>query len=903
MALDLQPVAKKLDLQPVAAPLDLQPAQPPAKKLDLQPAAAAPPPVKSELKELLPDEPGRHYAAILPVSNIPGQPGSTQLAIPGMIRSAIHNFEIPGRITAGQQIPQEELEGAARDIALSTALGFGPRTFNSKVAKAAPEAAAIPGAGPIPKGPPIHEAPIPATVVMPTEAPPTMVDQAKNAAASLRNIFSPTSAGPNAKLAETSVRDFEGTGLRNRVQAEKSLEDFTAQGQAIAQDPLQSSQFFDYVQGRTKGVKLADESMQPFADEVRRIAKDTENQLRELPQTEDMHYIEDYFPQAWKDPAKAQEFASQFVGKQGGTGFTKARKYPTISDGLQAGLQLADPNPASAMLSYVTNAQKAISASKIFNEGRELGQIKFGAPGGKVPEGWVPLKGRLATKPAVTLPDGTYVPGKQAYAPADYALIYNNYLSSGFEKTVGADAYKAIRGVKNAQTMLQLGFSTHHLATIMAQSMAGDVQRALGGLIKGDLKQAGSAVKDLATTPLLPFSSKYRAGAKLRQQYEGIKDYGPEMEQRAKLFASSGGRIGEDPLYRGSQEKSLVQSMKEGTLLGEIKDGAQAVAKNPLGTPMQAVKTAGRLADTVAAPLFNRYIPNIKLGAFDAQMGDWLKAHPDAAPEEIRVAAKGIMDLMDERFGEIADSNVFWNRTTKQVLGTLLRAPNWDLGLIRQSFGAVADAGKLGLQAAKRQGIDKSLLNRPTYLLSYALLNAAFNTAMTKLKTGHWPDDVTDLVAYETGGITPYGNDERALFPGHPRELLQMAPKPGEGLTSGLAELAGHKWSSLVSAGQEAYNNENFMGDPIGGPAARAWHFLGDPFTPLQITQMTQGAPVGSNLTAAERLMNIRPAPASISDPVQMENFAKARQRKAEQKKVRHENKQKARYPDAGMGW
>lgn len=154
MALDLQPVAKSLDLQPVIKPLDLKPVpstkasgkmnpqeqakvinelydnpkpldftapkkldlQPTGKKLDLQPVTAT----KKGPEELLPDDPNKEYGAILPISK-DTVTGKREIAVPGMVRNAIHNFELPGKVTAGTAT-EDEITRGAPSLALSAAL-------------------------------------------------------------------------------------------------------------------------------------------------------------------------------------------------------------------------------------------------------------------------------------------------------------------------------------------------------------------------------------------------------------------------------------------------------------------------------------------------------------------------------------------------------------------------------------------------------------------------------------------------------------------------------------------------------------------------------------------------------------------------------------------------------------
>lgn len=90
----------------------------------LSPLPEKPP---SSPKELLPDEPGRVYASILPASFKPDAqgnaiPGTREWAVPGIARDAIHNFELPGKVISGQ-MSQEQIEQQAPGFALNLALG------------------------------------------------------------------------------------------------------------------------------------------------------------------------------------------------------------------------------------------------------------------------------------------------------------------------------------------------------------------------------------------------------------------------------------------------------------------------------------------------------------------------------------------------------------------------------------------------------------------------------------------------------------------------------------------------------------------------------------------------------------------------------------------------------------
>ena len=107
--------------------------------------------------------------------------------------------------------------------------------------------------------------------------------------------------------------------------------------------------------------------------------------------------------------------------------------------------------------------------------------------------------------------------------------------------------------------------------------------------------------------------------------------------------------------------------------------------------------------ETVAQPIFEKYIPRIKNGAFYDTMHDWLEANPNA-PHEAQVAmARRIWDSIDNRFGEMVQDNIFWNKTLKQTAQLGMRSYSWNLGTVREIGGgaisAVKDPSRLSMKS------------------------------------------------------------------------------------------------------------------------------------------------------------------------------------------------------------
>ena len=157
------------------------------------------------------------------------------------------------------------------------------------------------------------------------------------------------------------------------------------------------------------------------------------------------------------------------------------RTFPTLQDGLDAGLKLATTNPLEAMSHYLGSMHSYIAQQSIINAAKDAGIVRTfpkaavgasGHPEGSlIPEGWVELEGRARY-------------GEQLYAPADAAGIYNNYISKGFSALSprhGQGATWAQRA-SNALTGLELSFNGYHFFTEGKEAI---IHRAALAMSKG----------------------------------------------------------------------------------------------------------------------------------------------------------------------------------------------------------------------------------------------------------------------------------------------------------------------------------------------------------------------------------------------------------------------------------
>lgn len=708
----------------------------------------------------------------------------------------------------------------------------------------------------------------------------------------IRDTFSPTSSGGFAKQTEQAIRAGYGEAKRERSIAETALNEFARQANEMT--PKEHEDFYNYVEGRSGGAQLKNKQFQAMADAVRNIYTGFKDTLQAMPETRAMNFVTDYFTHQWA-PGQEEEI-KQFMEswwQQGSGRNLKKRQIPTIADGLAAGLKLEEPNPVRAVSRYAGSMSNYIASVNVLRAiNTELGGSYYAD--GKQPANYAPLVGRNAERienARIDPESDKIIPARtmHLYAPKEVADLYNAFYSKGFEDTKLKSSYMLARNAINANTMLELGLSAYHFSTITVQSINQDMSRILRNALAGDWQGVGDAIKGLLTP-----GAHFREGRALTEQYNDLKDHGVDMEAMADHFAKSNLRLGLDPLANVSTHGGFYKAWQRGELpdlMDRLK--SQLTQGYGIGALKTGGEVVGRVVSDVAHPLFNIYVPTIKISAFHDLMGDWLRQHQGASDGEVAAARVRIGDMVEDRFGEMNMENLFWNKKAKELLGLSLRAPGWDLGLVRQVGGAGVDFFHL-LKSAVQGGknFDPARLDRPLFMIGAAVTYAAMNSAATYLKTGKMPsdDDIKDLIAYATGGThKAFGeHPERAELPGHGRELIQMAPVPGKGPLSGVAEEAKNKLATLPRNVGEAVMNEDWKGKPLYDPKSKNWYqripgmpnamHVMEGFKPFSMEQLFE-PPEGTHLTLAERFMGVRPAGAKIVNPEGLKKFNEEKKR------------------------
>lgn len=860
-------------------------------------------------------------------------------AIPEGVREVFHEGveELKG---AGQSLkesvssPLSTLVDAATEIlSKGTAVGTpgGRRPIGEALGKAASGAFNVIGSpilGAVRKtiGEPLEEKTgipkvvpeLAAGLVAPTGGISTTAKLVKSATKSppvqaLQRLLAPQTVSSEAEHAAGLIRSTQGEAARTTAQTRAELEDFHKM--VNASSDTEKLAFIDFVEGRTTkyaGAGYANPKTVALANTVRDAFKLRREKLEAMTATQQAQFIDDYFPHHFEDPSAARTAGANFgVSKQGSGASLKKRTVPTIADGIAAGLKPVTTNPVEATLRYVESMDRFIASTEALEAGKAAGMIKYvkpktvGASGhpdsvANIPDGWVPINGRGATRPD----------GAKAYAPRDWAEVYNNFIDPGFHRTeLGGSIYDTLQRTSNAITSLELGLSGYHAFTMANEAFISKLGQGftqmIGGAATGSAKTLLRGAAAIVEAPVAFITQAYK-GHKFQQIYLGRNPGTPDWRKIVDLGEKAGGRfVGREhaPDYTYTRMGSYWTSFRRGALRAEMAAAGQRIADAPTiprkvwRAGIELAGQVGRALQTFAQPLFEAYIPRLKNGAFYDTMNAWIKANPAATYDDQVKMARKIWDSIDNRFGETVQDNIFWKKTLKQTSMLGLRSYSWTLGTIQEIGGGVKalikDPRSLNMASDKYDP-------RAAYVVAFPIAVATMNAFYQKLMTGKDPESVDDLMVGRTGGTAPgFGGrgevPERALLPGYQKDVFGWYHHPVQEATN--------KMSTFGRLGLESLSNKDWRGDQIRNPNDPMFQQLQQYFThvlgslgPISVKDMLKGGKEGSNIGTGQRSMGIRPAGAHLSDPEGYERGTKAMNLKEALKKRRHELQQKRQY-------
>lgn len=698
-------------------------------------------------------------------------------------------------------------------------------------------------------------------------------------ASGVKGTFAPTSMGEGASATAgvkfttpeaTTAREAEAllrsAGGRAARAMDVGYANLAPHWPTVGMRPdIEKQQLVDYMERRSAGAQLADPALQPAADAMRAAYERVRSHLEAIKPTEEMEFREDYYRHLYKP--KPGAVPGDFEGAIG-KGFTKKRVFDTIAEARAKGYEPITEDPIEMTMRYINQAEKFIARKAILQEAVDKGLVKNIQVGFEkaIPAGWKPIAQRGLW---------TY------YAPEGFARVWNNSMGRGLQGAAG-DIYQPLQHTSNMLTALELGLSGFHFGVMTNEAIVSEAARAVQQAFKLDPK----AFKTLIGAPLAPYKT-FKTGKEVEKVWLGTVPGTAHMQRIVNLMERAGGRAKPyttSAEYRYTGAGSFQEAWRRGArgmaLIADRGDFGKGLGP----TVKMLYNNVGRVFQSMAEPLFEKYIPRIKNGAFYETMSTWLEHNPGASIAEQEQAARVILDSIDNRFGEVVHDNIFWNKTLKQVSTLMLRSYSWNLGTVREIGGGVKDiaAGQLNSP-------------RAAYVIALPVVFGMTNAVYQMLKTGKPPESEQDLIAPQTGGIDPAtGLPERLAPVGYMKDVFGWYEDPIQEAKNKIA--AGPSLVGAMATGRD------WKGDPIAPPDAGVPEhvkeyakYVMSVFTPISLKNEMERKR-GTAISRAEQFMGLRPAGRAYVDPEGLRAIKEAKAQREWKRKVKSEARRESYY-------
>jgi hypothetical protein len=256
------------------------------------------------------------------------------------------------------------------------------------------------------------------------------------------------------------------------------------------------------------------------------------------------------------------------------------------------------------------------------------------------------------------------------------------------------------------------------------------------------------------------------------------------------------------------------------------------------------------------------------------QKGDYAGITKAMNEDALRQIAYKVVQQVDDRLGQVAYDNLFWNKMAKQVAQASIQSVGWNVGTANVVLGGAKDVNRLFnpeqlLAPLDKAGKVKGSLHRVTgrlsYLIALNLTVGMMGAGLQYAMTGQDPKDLRDIFFPRTGRKNPDGTDERISLPSYIKDEYALTQAP--------VQTVQHKLHPSLSMIAELLNNQDFYGNQIVNPddpwtkvAGQVADYLGTAVVPYAVTGLQQNLKKGTSpVLAAAPFIGITPASAAIS--------------------------------------
>lgn len=675
---------------------------------------------------------------------------------------------------------------------------------------------------------------------------------------SILKRFAPAARGVEAK---------EMAGLVRHKGSELWLKYFRAE-HALNQtrsvlDSLPQADRWEFIDHIENGRAQTNTDLQSIADVMRRLLDEGRYSIQHLGTGKLQTYYENYFPHIWKDPARAQQIFTSFMGKRplaGKKSFLKRRTFPTFADGLndpnspnydpkRPSLEPISDNPVDLVLLKLHEVNKYIMGVQVMQELKGRGMAKF-VKAGKIEfektQGLAEINDTIASVfgggPAT--PQGGQLLRGKYMVPENAAQVINNYLSPGLRKNA---AFRGYMTIANTLNQFQLGWSFFHAGFTTIDAMISKF--ALGQKYLAAGKPVKAIENFVRSNPLTaPIENIYRGHQVLKEAMN--PGSAPQYAEIVKKLTAGGFRPKMEKIYTNDMVTKFKAALRSGNYPG-------AIFRAPLA-----------LTEVIAKPVLEELVPRQKLGVAADMVRFELDRNPNMDIYEQRRVIGKVVDSVDNRLGQMTYDNKFWNRVAKDLAMFGFRSVGWNVGTFGEIGGGAYDLGKMPIDLLR--GEKPELTHRTSYIIALPLYTAFLGAITQYLYTGKGPEEGKDYFFPRTGNLDERGNPERVNLPTYIKDVYHYRDVGGPHTRKTLISKL-HPALSLIG---DMLQNEDYFGVEIANEddsfldrTKDRTKFLGKSVLPFGIQnfqkERERGSSIGKSLVPI--LTGITPAPSDIN--------------------------------------
>ena len=555
----------------------------------------------------------------------------------------------------------------------------------------------------------------------------------------------------------------------------------------------------EFVDRMKAGKAQATPELDVIAKVISRLDKDLYDEITKY--SPNLAWKENHFRVLWKKvPGKDKEKFWSFLSKRplrGTQGFFKQSTLSSMTEGIAKGGEPHSTNPITMFKLAYDDSMKFITSQRIITALKKDGVIKFVKSGEDVPEGFTKINDNVAN--VYFKSDSGMVKTGEYYIQEGPGRMLNNMLSRDMIRDTKAG--KSLMDIKNLYTQVELSLSPFHAVAITLEQIASGAGIGFRKIVNlGDVK---GGIKDILTAPFSP-KNTFSLGRKFLK-FSTVKDFEnskegkellrrmPEAAQYVDDFFKGGGLMKQHEDLKANTYKALKENMGK---------------NNYIGATLRALPA---INEGIMDPLFNVYIPSLKIGLFMKEFPLILaenKSRLDKGTTTREKLSRDVIDSIDNRLGEMNFDNLYWNKTFKTSMQFMLRSVTWKLGNIRQMGGAAPEQAIEFYNAIKEKR-RPNLSPKMAWLFGLSLTQVVLSSIIQgmSLDDDDKNKDIKDFKDIVAPRINSADDKERVVIPTYYKDLLHFWHAPTEYVSSGV--------SGPFGKGLELYKNKDFYGYEI----------------------------------------------------------------------------------------